>query len=485
MVLVVALVVAGAYAFQTGVPARTQTKASAMSKVLPWLEAPEKLDGTMIGDTGFDPLGISVIQEDLKYARAAEIKHGRIAMLACTGLVVKEYVTIPGYPSVGPIDAVGAVPLAANLQILLTIAVIELSTIDKIYGDDGEPGDYGFDPSQLITGKSDEYIAELKSKELFNGRLAMMAFIGMLVQMLWFQRPILDVFHPVIQIEDICKGLGKIRKIKVYRDAGGIPKGDATVVFEQRKSRDVAAEAVAELDGKRIDQGTLGSYVIAVQEATFKPVAAPQRPKQPPAAPQRVSYAPPDAPKVLLRNLFDAAVDHTPDQRRSFEDEVGLECTKHGRVLDAEYVREDAAILVTFAAVEAARLCATAMQGRFFDRRVIRAELWPDGKRQKDEEEVPPPAKKQNIAGDYVGAPPPRNAEPPPKYVEPPADQPTARMRAASSSATTTTGPTEDPRPLKAFVRANHSVEGADAEPPRGHPTNNPKKRTAADFFDD
>ena len=35
-----------------------------------------------------------------------------------------------------------------------------------------------------------------------------------------------------IQLEDICKCVGKIRKIKVYRDAGGIPKGDAMVVFE-------------------------------------------------------------------------------------------------------------------------------------------------------------------------------------------------------------------------------------------------------------
>ena len=28
-----------------------------------------------------------------------------------------------------------------------------------------------------------------------------------------------------IQVEDICKKAGKIKKIKVYRDAGGVPKG--------------------------------------------------------------------------------------------------------------------------------------------------------------------------------------------------------------------------------------------------------------------
>ena len=44
-----------------------------------------------------------------------------------------------------------------------------------------------------------------------------------------------------IQVEDICKKAGKIKKIKVYRDAGGVPKGDALVVFEAKRDRDVAA----------------------------------------------------------------------------------------------------------------------------------------------------------------------------------------------------------------------------------------------------
>ena len=40
----------------------------------------------MIGDVGFDPLRLAEVQVDLNYARGAEIKHGRIAMLVRFGL---------------------------------------------------------------------------------------------------------------------------------------------------------------------------------------------------------------------------------------------------------------------------------------------------------------------------------------------------------------------------------------------------------------
>ena len=55
------------------------------SKSLPFLEAPAKLDGSLVGDVGFDPIGISDQLADLKYVRAAELKHGRVAMLAFLG----------------------------------------------------------------------------------------------------------------------------------------------------------------------------------------------------------------------------------------------------------------------------------------------------------------------------------------------------------------------------------------------------------------
>ena len=58
------------------------------SKSLPFLLRPSKLDGTLAGDEGFDPLGLSNIEDigiDLYWMREAELKHSRVAMLAVVG----------------------------------------------------------------------------------------------------------------------------------------------------------------------------------------------------------------------------------------------------------------------------------------------------------------------------------------------------------------------------------------------------------------
>ena len=57
---------------------------------------PANLDGTMVGDVGFDPLGFSGWL-NLNWAREAEIKHGRVAMLAATGMIVQDLTVIPGF----------------------------------------------------------------------------------------------------------------------------------------------------------------------------------------------------------------------------------------------------------------------------------------------------------------------------------------------------------------------------------------------------
>ena len=48
------------------------------------------------------------------------------------------------------------------------------------------PGDLGFDPMNQMKGKTAAQIADLKLKEVKNGRLAMVAIIGMFVQNLAF-----------------------------------------------------------------------------------------------------------------------------------------------------------------------------------------------------------------------------------------------------------------------------------------------------------
>jgi light-harvesting complex I chlorophyll a/b binding protein 1 len=108
------------------------------------MECPAKLDGSMVGDVGFDPMCISDTLPDLQWARTAEIKHGRIAQLATVGFLWQEAFgaqvirAVPGYGDFDcrdPIGAIGKVPLAASVQVFLAIAIVELATIKNTYGD--------------------------------------------------------------------------------------------------------------------------------------------------------------------------------------------------------------------------------------------------------------------------------------------------------------------------------------------------------------
>merc|ERR1711907_7239 len=56
--------------------------------------------GEETGNSVFDPLGFSkVSDESLAWFRAAELKHGRVAMAACTGWITGLGYTFPGYIS--------------------------------------------------------------------------------------------------------------------------------------------------------------------------------------------------------------------------------------------------------------------------------------------------------------------------------------------------------------------------------------------------
>ena len=97
-------------------PARTATVLNAeMSKALPFLTAPKGLKGYIGEEAGFDPVGFAEIM-DIKWMREAEIKHGRVAMLATIGYTYPEMPwfaqAFPGdaYSHSNPIKAALAVP---------------------------------------------------------------------------------------------------------------------------------------------------------------------------------------------------------------------------------------------------------------------------------------------------------------------------------------------------------------------------------------
>jgi hypothetical protein len=82
-----------------GTNAISSMQMQAKSKALPWLDRPPKLDGTIPGDSGFDPLWVTSMLPDkgwVKFLQEAEIKHGRIAMLAVAGAIVQDVYRFPG-----------------------------------------------------------------------------------------------------------------------------------------------------------------------------------------------------------------------------------------------------------------------------------------------------------------------------------------------------------------------------------------------------
>lgn len=179
--LVIALLLSVATAFMATPTKTISTALFAKSKAIPFLEKPEKLDGSLAGDVGFDPLGLTNTIGNMNYVAAAELKHGRVSMLAVVGFVLQQYVHIL-CPESNPLKAITTLGYGPNLQILSFIGVIELATWKKTFSPEGKPGDLGFDPLKMSVGKSDVAIKNMQLKEIKNGRVAMIAIIGLIAQ---------------------------------------------------------------------------------------------------------------------------------------------------------------------------------------------------------------------------------------------------------------------------------------------------------------
>jgi len=185
------------------------------SKSMPFLPRPINLDGSYVGDVGFDPFYLSSIPKNfagfiqppsweetdglptLYWMREAELKHGRVAMLAWFGYLATdgafgpEPLRFPAeiYKSVGSSYEAHDVMVAQGsmgfllfvigfLEFCSSAAMVEVSKGES----DREAGDFKLDPLRFLKDKSPEQVDEMKLKELQNGRLAMLAFSGVVTQ---------------------------------------------------------------------------------------------------------------------------------------------------------------------------------------------------------------------------------------------------------------------------------------------------------------
>ena len=179
---------------------RTLRQASS-SKSLPFLPKPKNLEGLVGGEAEFDPVGFAELI-DVRWLREAELKHGRVCMLATIGFVAEQYWQLPGFD--GAEDALQAVytaPLNATGVLLFLCGYIESSTyggkitmLDMFEGDGASraPGDLNFGKRFLPTDKAKA--EDLMVKELSNGRLAMLAISGMIHHNLVVKGPLFPLF---------------------------------------------------------------------------------------------------------------------------------------------------------------------------------------------------------------------------------------------------------------------------------------------------
>mmetsp|Transcript_30275 Transcript_30275/g.73813 ORF Transcript_30275/g.73813 Transcript_30275/m.73813 type:complete len:216 (-) Transcript_30275:135-782(-) len=188
--------VARAHVAKAPAPVRSaKTITMIKSESMPFMEAPAALDGSAPGDVGFDPLGFST-WFDIKWLQEAEIKHGRICMLACLGFFVQEFFKLPFdyFPTALPVDAHDIMIKRGGMaQILLWIHAFEIisipALIETMQGKRA-PGDFAFDPLGL--GKNPGAFKKYQLAEIKNGRLAMIGIGGMIHAQWIYKQGIID-----------------------------------------------------------------------------------------------------------------------------------------------------------------------------------------------------------------------------------------------------------------------------------------------------
>lgn len=207
------------------------------------------------GDFGFDPLNLATkdyignaqtfiqnlvpggddVQEDpdvgrpkaliLRDYREAEIRHGRLAMLAAIFWPVQEMLDrlLLDETQFGSILYAGVtlpyIPLLMTAIMLLLgyldIYSRSIKDVDKI-GEAFLPGDCFWDPLSILAGAPDTMKKNMQERELFNGRMAMLAVLLYFWEELTSHQPLISIegnellFQPAYEIPFIQSWLDSL-----------------------------------------------------------------------------------------------------------------------------------------------------------------------------------------------------------------------------------------------------------------------------------
>jgi hypothetical protein len=187
-------------------PSTSSTKSSSLKAF-----AGEDMPGSLAPMGFFDPVGFAerAGELELKRYREAEITHGRVAMLAVVGFLVGEKVEGSSFlfdSQVGgpAISHLAQIPPAFFVVLTAFIGAAELKRASIGWEEPGAetlftlrdeytPGDIGFDPIGLKPDNAKDFKI-IQTKELQNGRLAMLAVAGFVAQELVDGKGILEHF---------------------------------------------------------------------------------------------------------------------------------------------------------------------------------------------------------------------------------------------------------------------------------------------------
>jgi len=133
----------------------------------------------------FDPLGFSKVgdEEGFRKLRAAELKHGRVAMMAAVGAVIQCPFQFPGFDKLP--RGLGALTQEPGIYGFVALVVVSGVFELFLWKDDPKKGVYGIgdygNPFQFGAGDPLGESIDMKNRELNNGRAAMIAILGIIV----------------------------------------------------------------------------------------------------------------------------------------------------------------------------------------------------------------------------------------------------------------------------------------------------------------
>ena len=162
----------------------TVGKTAARAVWMPGSTPPAHLDGSLPCDYGFDPLNLGKEPANLARFQEAEIIHSRWAMLGVAGSAGAEAITGVTWTEAPVQDTqtyLGA-PTPFPLPVVVAIEIFVMAYVEQQRSSEKDPvkrlypGGM-FDPAGFSKGKDFE---TLKRKEIANGRVAMLAFAGII-----------------------------------------------------------------------------------------------------------------------------------------------------------------------------------------------------------------------------------------------------------------------------------------------------------------